>query len=80
MGLGIGGVGDAVGDGYVGDDDDGGGYGDVDGVDDDDRVGDNDHIGDAQDRGDYHCNSCPAQIFSSFARILPLLLILLTLR
>jgi len=32
-----------------------------------------------QDRGDYHCNSCPAQTVSSFAKIL-LLLLLLQLR
>ena len=72
---------------------DGGGFGDGNGVNDDDRVGNYDHSGDddhcgdddhsgdvAQDRGDYHCNSCPTLIVSFFARILPLLLILLILR
>ena len=64
---------------------DGGGGGG--GGDDDGDCGDGDGDGgcdddggcDAQDRGDYHCNSCPAQTVSSFAKIL-LLLLLLQLR
>ena len=35
-----------------------------------------DDVGGAQDRGDYHCNSSPVQVVSSFSRLLlPLLLL-----